>query len=325
MQNKSLNRIFSLTPDDRRAIVSFIVCAAFLVIIAFVQPGIFQFSRVGVITNAQMALIFAGIGQTLVLLIGGIDLSIGGVICLTNSIAALYMHDSVGGAILMFLVCIMIGFAVGAFNGFIVTKFKVQPFVVTFTVNYILLGIALYILPIDGGDVPKVFIDGLINKIGGVIPVSLIIIVGIVGAWVYLRRSRCVRDIYAVGSNIKACVTLGIKVNRVRILTYATAGLMAGLAGYWRTAQMTSGSSVAGDALTMQTLTIAVIGGTSMAGGKGGIIGTIIGAVILRVMSDLLTFAQAKSYWSTIFSGLFLIITVVVCAVIELKGRANND
>ena len=87
---------------------------------------------------------------------------------------------------------------------------------------------------------------------------------------------------------------------------------------------MSSGSPTAGDALTMQTLTICVIGGTSMAGGRGGIVGTIIGSIILRLMADMLTFAQAKTYWSTIFSGLFLVLTVVVGAIIDLRGGKES-
>lgn len=109
-------------------------------------------------------------------------------------------------------------------------------------------------------------------------------------------------------------------------MTFAISGGLAALAGLWRTAQLASGSPNAGDALTMPTITIAVIGGTSMAGGIGGIVGTVVGAYILRLISDLLTFMGAKSFWSTVFQGVFLVVTVGICSVVDMKkgGRLHG-
>jgi ribose transport system permease protein len=325
MRKRNYNRLLNITPDGKRTVVSFVLLVAFLIVMYIVQPSIMKFSRVVTITNGQMCLLLAGIGQTLVLLVGGIDLSVGGVICLCNSIAALYMPDSIPGMILMSMIITALGVLIGTFNGFIVTRFQVQPFVVTFTVNYVLLGIAQKLLPIDGGNPPSRYVSGLLHNFGPV-SLSMILVVLILVGWIFVRRTRFMRNVYAVGCNAKASALNGINVSRVKMMTFAISGGMAALAGLWRTAQLASGSPDAGDALTMPSITISVIGGTSMSGGMGGVVGTVVGAYILRLIQDLLTFMGAKSFWSTVFQGVFLVITVGVCSVIDMKkgGKKNG-
>ncbi len=324
MRKRDYKRFIHITPDGKRTVVSFILLVLFLVVMYIVQPEIMKFSRIATITNGQLCLLLAGIGQTFVLLAGGIDLSIGGVICLSNSVAALYMPDSIPGMILMSILIVALGTGIGFFNGYIITRFNVQPFVVTFTVNYVLLGISLLILPIDGGNPPSRYVSALLHNFGQV-SVSMIIVVLIVICWILIRRTRFVRNVYVVGCNEKAGFLNGIRVSQVKMLTFAISGGLAALAGLWRTAQLASGSPDAGDAMTMPSITISVIGGTSMAGGMGGAIGTIAGAYILRLIQDLLTFMGAKSFWSTVFQGVFLVVTVGVCSVIDMrKGGKKN-
>lgn len=318
MQKRDYKRLISITPDGKRTVVSFVLLVIFLIVMWIVQPGIMNFSRIVTITNGQLCLLLAGIGQTFVLLVGGIDLSIGGIICLSNSIAALYMPDSIPGMILMSILILGLGTGIGLFNGFIITRFNVQPFVVTFTVNYVLLGISLLILPIDGGTPPSRYVSALLYELGPV-SVSMIIVVLIIIGWIFIRRTRFVRNIYVVGCNAKAGFLNGINVSRIKILTFAISGGLAALAGLWRTAQLASGSPDAGDAMTMPSITISVIGGTSMSGGIGGVVGTVVGAYILRLIQDLLTFMGAKSFWSTVFQGVFLVVTVGVCSVIDMR------
>ena len=312
----------SITPDGKRMFISLVILALLLIATGFVMPSMISLSRFSSITNGQLTTLLASLGQTLVLLVGGIDLSVGGVICVINSLAAVAMPDSGIGIVLFCIGCIAIGLAIGAFNGVIVTKFNVQPFIVTFTVNYILLGISQLILDRDGGAPAKAFTKALTVKFG---PISLgvIIVLLILVAWGYLRRTKFIRDVFAVGTNAKASAMNGINVVRVKMITFALSGGCAALAGLWRTAQLASGSPTAGDALTTPTLTISVIGGTSMMGGVGGMFGTVVGAYILRIISDLLTFLGTKSFWSTVFQGIFLVATVVVCSIIDKKNRSK--
>ncbi|MDD3347639.1 ABC transporter permease [Oscillibacter sp.] len=312
----------NITPDGKRMFISLIILAVLLIATGIVMPSMISISRFSSITNGQLTVLLASLGQTLVLLIGGIDLSVGGVICIINSLAAVAMPESGLGIILFCLGCVAIGLAIGGFNGFIVTKFNVQPFIVTFTVNYILLGISQLILGRDGGAPAKAFTKVLMASFG---PVSLgvILVVFIIVMWTLLRRTKFIRDVFAVGTNAKASAMNGINVVKVKLIAFAISGGCAALAGLWRTAQLGSGSPTAGNALTTPTLTIAVIGGTSMMGGIGGMYGTVVGAYILRIISDLLTFLGTKSFWSTVFQGIFLVATVVVCSVIDRKNRSK--
>ena len=145
--------------------ISLVILAILIIANGIVMPSMLSLSSLSRITNGQLATLIASLGQTLVLLVGGIDLSVGGVICVINSLAAVAMPDSPVGIVLFCLLCIVIGLLIGAFNGYIVTKFNVQPFIVTFTVNYIMLGIAQLILDRDGGNPPKAFTKTEINRI----------------------------------------------------------------------------------------------------------------------------------------------------------------
>lgn len=302
--------------------ISLVILAVLIIANGIVMPSMLSLSSLSRITNGQLATLIASLGQTLVLLVGGIDLSVGGVICVINSLAAVAMPDSPVGIVLFCLLCIVIGLLIGAFNGYIVTKFNVQPFIVTFTVNYIMLGIAQLILDRDGGNPPKAFTKTLTAKFGNV-SVGVLLVIAFLVAWYFLRRTKFIRDVYAVGTNAKASAMNGINVVRVKLLCFAISGGFAALAGLWRTAQLATGSPTAGDALTTPTLTISVIGGTSMMGGIGGMYGTVVGAYILRLISDLLTYLGTKSFWSTVFQGVFLVVTVVVCSIIDRKNRSK--
>ena len=312
----------NITPDGKRVFISIVILLALLVATGVVMPSMISLSRFSSITNGQLTTLLAALGQTMVLLVGGIDLSVGGVICIINSLAAVAMPESAVGILLFCLGCLAIGLAIGCFNGFIVTKFKVQPFIVTFTVNYILLGIAQLIPVRDGGAPAKGFTKALMMYFG---PFSLgvVLMVLIVIAWGFLRRTRFIRDVFAVGTNPRASEMNGINVVKVKLMAFAISGGCAALAGLWRTAQLGSGSPTAGDALTTPTLTISVIGGTSMMGGIGGMYGTVVGAYILRIIADLLTFLQTKSFWSTVFQGVFLVATVIICSIIDKKNRSK--
>ena len=324
MFKKDANRLPlpNITPDSKRMLISMVILAVLVIASAVVMPSMMTISRFSSITNGQLATLLASLGQTLVLLVGGIDLSVGGVICVINSLAAVAMPENGLGIVLFCFGCILIGVMIGGFNGFIVTKFNVQPFIVTFTVNYILLGVSQLILDRDGGAPAKAFTKVLMTKFG---PISLgvIIVLFIIIGWFFFRRTKFIRDVFAVGTNAKASALNGINVMRVKLITFALSGGFAALAGLWRTAQLGSGSPTAGDALTTPTLTISVIGGTSMMGGVGGMYGTVVGAYILRIISDLLTFLQTKSFWSTVFQGVFLVATVIVCSIIDRKNRSK--
>ncbi|MCI8591959.1 MAG: ABC transporter permease [Lachnospiraceae bacterium] len=273
--------------------------------------------------DAAFSLILCAAGQTLVLLTGGFDLSVGGVICMTNSLSASRMQDNLGSMLLWALICLMIGLGIGIFNGYVIEKTKLQPFIVTLAVQYICYGAALLILKVDGGLVPASYISGLLHRFGP-IPLSMILTVVLILAWLFFKNTKPGFSIYAVGSNENAARLNGISILRTKMLAYGLSGAFAALAGLFRTAQVASGSPTAGADFVMISISSAVIGGTALTGGSGGMIGTVVGALVLRTISDLLVFMKVSSYWSSLVQGVLLILAVAASAYGSMLKRRGG-
>ena len=300
------------------ALVSVLLFFLLAALTCILQSEAMSLSWINLKAEAAMTLILAALGETIVLLIGGIDLSIAGVISLTNSFSAIYMLDSGASILSVSLLCILMGLSVGLFNGFVIQKFKVQPFIVTFSTWFICGGIAYLVLPKDGGKPPVSFADAMVTKIGGKLSVAVLFIICLAVAWFYFKKTKLGIYIYAVGSSDKAASLNGINVFRVKLFAYAASGVFAALAGVYRTAVVTSGSPTAGESFFNQAIAASVIGGTLLTGGKGGAIGTIFGALVLKMIADILVFAGVSSYWSTLFQGLLLIMAVLISTVSEI-------
>ncbi len=298
------------------AILLFVLLEILTVIL---QPGALSMSWINLKAEAAITLLFAAIGETFVLLIGGIDLSIAGVISLTNSFSAVYMRDHPGSMLFISLICICMGAAMGAANGFIINRFRIQPFIVTFATWYIGGGIAYLILPKDGGNVPTVFTSALTHRFfGGRLSIAIFIFVICAGLWMWFKKTRTGINLYAVGSNSKAASLNGVNVPRVKMFAYVASGVFAALSGVYRTAVVATGSPTGGESFFNQAIAAVVIGGTLLTGGKGGQMGTIIGVLVLKMISDILVFAGVSSYWTTLFQGLLLVVAVLISCVSEI-------
>jgi ribose transport system permease protein len=306
------------------AVVPYAVLAALYIIMVLMQPKLLSPYWIGLKTNDAFSLILVSIGQTLILINGGIDLSVGGVICLTNCIAALYMKDNPASIFGVSLGVLALGAAIGLLNGFAISKSKLQPFIVTLASWSIWGGFALLLLPTDGGAAPKSFIAALLWRPAGV-SISIFAIVALALVWFYVRQTFFGLALFSVGSNEKSASLNGIKVDRTKMQVYALSGLLAAAAGLYRTAQVASGSPQAGNNFIMPSVVAAVIGGTSLAGGRGGIVGSIAGALVLRLISDVLVLMGVSSYWSTLFQGMLLIFAVILGSVSNITKRKELD
>lgn len=300
------------------AIVSILLFFMLSALTCILQPQAMSLSWINLKAEAAITLILAAIGETLVLLIGGIDLSIAGIISLTNSFSAMYMLDSSASILSVSLICVLMGLGVGLFNGIVIQKFKIQPFIVTFSTWFICGGLAYLVLPKDGGRPPARFTEAMVVKIGGKLSIAVLMIMLLCIVWLYFKKTRLGINLYAVGSNDKAASLNGINVFRVKLFAYAMSGAFAALAGLYRTASVTSGSPTAGEPFFNQAIAASVIGGTLLTGGRGGVLGTIFGALVLKMISDILVFAGVSSYWSTLFQGLLLIVAVLISTVSEI-------
>lgn len=294
--------------------IPFVLLIALLIAIFATKPQLLE-PRARFIekkANAGLSLVLATSGQAVVILSGGIDLSVGGVISLSNSLAATKMTDSTGSVILWSFIIIGIGAGAGFANGLIVTVMRVTPFIATLATWSIFNGFALMILEDPGGRVARPLKDFMRSNQWFNIPNSIVIIVIIAIAWILFKRTRWGTRLYAVGSDETHAFYSGVPVAKTKILAYTISGIFAALAGIYRTIDVNTGSPIAGDPFILQSVAAALVGGISLAGGRGGIIPAIAGAFVMLFINDLLQFMGISSFYTPMVQGLFLISAVLL-------------
>ncbi|ADK81814.1 ABC transporter permease [Sediminispirochaeta smaragdinae] len=257
--------------------------------------------------------LYIACAMTMIIILGGIDLSVGSIIALSGVVTGgLIAFDgaSLAAAVTSGLV---VGTAVGAFNGFVISTTTIPPFIVTLATMNIARG-AAYVY--TGGQPIRVMSDSF-NFIGagyvGDIPMPIIYLLFIVLiSFFILSQSKLGRHIYAVGGNSQAARFSGIKIKRVIFFTYLFSGLMSSIAGIVLASRMFSGQPTAGQGAEMDAIAAVVLGGTSMSGGSGKIGGTIIGALVIGMLSNGLNLMGINSFWQYVVKGVVILIAVYV-------------
>jgi ribose transport system permease protein len=267
--------------------------------------------------------LYIACAMTMVIILGGIDLSVGSIIALSGVVTGGMI--SFGGHSLLFaVICgLLAGALVGAFNGFFVARTTIPPFIVTLVTMNIARG-AAYVY--TGGQPIRVMSDAF-NFIGagylGEIPMPIVYMVIIVLiSFFILSKSKLGRHIYAAGGNLQAARFSGIKTSGVLFFAYLFSGLMAAIAGIVLASRMFSGQPTAGLGSEMDAIAAVVLGGTSMSGGVGKIGGTVIGALIIGVLSNGLNLLGINSFWQYIVKGIVILIAVYVDYIKKnVKGK----
>ncbi|WP_442795563.1 ABC transporter permease [Pelobium manganitolerans] len=271
------------------------------------------------------------VGMTLIVLTAGIDLSVGAVLALAGAITAgllkfgvevpsqdIYIGFTVLGAILAGLI---VGTVMGLFNGFAITKFKVPPFVATLAMLTIARGFTMLWskgFPISNLGENFAFI-GVGWLLGIPSPVWICILV-VAMAIVITKKMALGRYIYAIGGNEKAASLSGVNVNKVKLTVYAIGGALAAVGGVMVTARLDSAQPNAGLGYELDSIAAVVIGGTSLSGGRGTIMGTVLGAIIIGVLNNGLVLLNVSPFWQQVVKGF-----VILLAVIIDKANAKND
>jgi ribose transport system permease protein len=302
-----------------------VACAMLAVLIAVYatqQRGVFTVYELNLDTNAALTLILAATGQTIVLLRGGIDLSIGGMISLATVLAATRFGDDPANALMWAGLIVLIGFGAGVVNGLLISALRLQPFLVTLATWSILGGTALTILPSDGGRLPGWWVTFGNDMFYG-LATSVWLLLLLLAFWFWFRATRLGVAIRATGSNEKSAFLSGVSITRVNCWTYGLSGLFAALAGLFQTMQTATGSPTIGNGYILPTVAAAVIGGISLFGGRGGLAGTVIGAFILTIIGNLVFALSVSSYWQPIASGVILLAAVVASSLTEKSGRRS--
>jgi ribose transport system permease protein len=302
-----------------------VACVMLLVLVAVygsLRDDVFTLDELNVDTAAALTLLLAATGQTIVLLRGGIDLSIGGMISFGTVLAATEFGDDFVTATAWTIAILLIGLGVGAINGLLISILRLQPFLVTLATWSILSGAALLVLPIDGGSLPGAWMAfGNASFLG--LSTSVWILIGLFVFWLWFRETRLGLTIRATGSSEKSAYLSGVSITFINVATYGLSGLFAALAALYLTTQTGAGSPTIGKDYILPSVAAAVIGGISLFGGRGGLSGTIIGAFILTIIGNLVFVLSVSSYWQPIVSGVILLIAVLASSLAERSARRS--
>ncbi len=268
---------------------------------------------------------FLASSMTMVLIAGGIDLSVGSGIAMIGVMAGTFLNMNIPIPVVI-IICLIAGALIGSVNGTIISRTTLPPFIVTYSIQSILKG-GTYVF--TGGTTVR--IDNRVwTNLGtgyafGVIPYPVIYLsVVFVIVWLVLNKTKLGRHIYAVGGNEKAARFSGINVIRTRMFVYIFSGVMAALAGMVLCARQYSGNPLAGDGAEMDAIAACVLGGTSMAGGYGFIGGTLIGALIIGLLNNGLNLMGIDSYWQIILKGVVILAAVYIDYLKNLKKSKAN-
>ncbi|MDT3994775.1 ribose ABC transporter permease [Mammaliicoccus sp. H-M34] len=253
-------------------------------------------------------------GMTFVILTGGIDLSVGSILALSSAFTAILITSGLD-PIVALIVGVLGGFLLGVFNGILVTFGSMAPFIATLATMTIFRGLTLVVT--DGNPITNLgdsYMFQLFGKgyfFGIPVPAVTMIIVFIVLA-IILQKTTFGRHTYAIGGNEVASKISGIKVNRVKILIYGISGLMSALAGAILTSRLNSAQPTAGTSYELDAIAAVVLGGTSLTGGKGRIVGTLIGVLIIGVLNNGLNLLGVSSFYQQVVKGIVILIAVLI-------------
>lgn len=289
----------------------------------YVQPALFDMNQFGLLLQTAMTAVLLAAAQTLAVLSRGVDLSVGSVMVTTNVLVATKLGGFEGDHLAYLPLILAIGAGIGLLNGAVIAYGGLEPFVATLASWAIFNGVALLILPTDGGEVPQQLTQLVIGKVAG-IPNSYIAVALVLAAWWYLRRSPLGTRILAVGSDENRAYLNGIDVRRTKLAVYAMAGFVAGLAGVYLAATTSTGTPAAGDGYLLPSLAAVVIGGTSLAGGRGGVGLSVMGVLVLVLISDLVAGLQLPTWVAVVASAAMLLIVVSVRSLPQVLSRKES-
>ncbi len=301
----------------------------FVVVVAAVMVFVPAFSQpVNLLNVARQSSIIGvvAIGMTFVILTGGIDLSVGSILALSGVTMAMLINSGVASSVAI-LVALLIGVAAGLINGIAVAVLKIQPFIVTLATMVSILGISLRVT--NGG--PQAFdnSDAIFNFLGsgdvlGLPGPFLVFLIVAVAGVVVLRYFSLGRYLYAIGGSFEAARLSGVPTRRTLITAYAISGLAAALAGVMTASRLGVGAPTAGGLANLDAITAVVIGGTSLMGGTGGAIGTVFGALLLAVLSNLMNLMGIGPFDQQIVKGVVIILAVLFASQATRKRMSDR-
>ena len=302
--------------NTRALIAKYGIYCAFVLLVGTLAiispPFLTPYNIINILLQTSVNAIIA-VGMTLVIITGGIDLSVGAVVALSAVIAASIAHPGGYPLFISILLGLGVGLVVGLLNGVLIAKKRLAPFIVTLAMMTAVRGLAL----VYTNGRPIVTLSHAYDQIGGgnlagiPLPIIIVLLVVLFGIFL-LHYTRFGRYVFAVGGNELAARVSGINTNRILITVYALTGALAGLAGIVLSARVMSASPALGAGYELDAIAAVVIGGTSLSGGVGSITGTVVGVLIIGVMNNGLDMLNVSSYWQLVAKGLIIFLAVLL-------------
>ena len=289
---------------------------------ASLQPNFFRPLVLSDNVQSFLPLMLLAAGQAIVIIGGGVDLSVGGIVSLVTVVMVHTMgnNPSSSQVALSIALGLLTGVLAGVLNGVCVAYLRFQPIVTTFATSFVFSGIALWVMPSAGGSVPPGLMNVyLTNPLG--VPLTLWVIVVMLLLWNLLSSTRYGRYLYAVGGQSMSAYVTGVPVSRIRLSTYVIAGFMAALSGFALVLSTGTGDPLIGGPMTLESIVAVVLGGTRLSGGQGGITGPLIGVIVLGLILNIISFANVPTWWQTLVNALIVLLALVGPGIVTLVRR----
>ncbi|MDE0307763.1 MAG: ABC transporter permease [Albidovulum sp.] len=301
-----------------------VMIATLCLVMAFIEPGFFRLSNLMIILQDASIYMVLAMGMTLVITGRGIDLSIGAIAALSAVVMALLIKDLGLNVVAGMAIAVLVGVACGAANGFVITRVHVPDLIATLSMDLVYRGIALVLaagVVLSRFPEPIPFLGR--GRLFDLVPVAALIGIGTIGVGFLLYRySALGRYAIAIGGNTESAELAGIDVARHKLYQYMLMGGLAGFAGIMLTGRLNAIQATSGQGLTLHTIAAVVVGGTSLFGGRGSMLGSLVGVLLLSMVINALVNLRLDFFWQQVAAGIIIIVSVGFYSSLQGGGGA---
>jgi len=294
-----------------------------VVVNLILQPNMFARETLNSNMRVFLPIILLAVGQAIVILGGGIDISVGSIVSIVNTVLAtrVGLDGSLEKMWQYVFLSLLIGLLAGAINGFFVAFLRLQPIITTYATSFLYAGLALFILPNPGGGIPAAVAALYRSSTPLNLPLAFYVIAIVLIVWLYISSTRYGKFLYAVGGKAEAAYETAVPVTRTQFLTYVISGSMAALSGIAITMLSGSGNADIGGTMTLNSITAVVIGGNALSGGVGGVVGPVMGAITLGIIQNIISFANIDTWWETLVKATIIVVALATPGIVNLFRR----
>jgi ribose transport system permease protein len=305
------------------ALFALILLVISIIVNLILQPNMLSRETLNSNMRVFLPIILLAVGQAIVILGGGIDISVGSIVSVVNAVLAtrVGLDGSPEKMWQYVFLSLLIGLLAGAINGFFVAFLRLQPIITTYATSFLYAGLALFILPNPGGGIPKAIASFYRNSTPFNLPLAFCVIAVILLVWLYLSSTRYGKFLYAVGGKAEAAYETAVPVTRIQFMTYVISGFMAALSGVAITMLSGSGNADIGGPMTLSSITAVVIGGNALSGGMGGVAGPVMGAITLGIIQNIISFSNIDTWWETLVKAVIIVVALAAPGIVSLFRR----